>query len=314
MSETIAMCFNKKILAANAEILNPYGVDNMYDLVNQGKWTLPTMIQMSKAVTSDGSEDTKTYGFAAHIGAMDAFWKGSDLKWLEISNKGDLKIAEDQNSSRANSLVATLTEFYRSSAAKTTMAYYDDSYVFANAINQANPKCVTWNAGRSLFQMSPIVSITDFGFAELAFEFGMLPVPKYDGSQLMYKTTPGFEYSVCCIPRVAIGFEDLCTVLECLAIEGYNLTSPAYYSQTLRKQISDSAEDYAMWETIKNSIEIDTGRLFEVHRGIAWEAFRRALMGDKSSYDEIFDPFEGPLAVEVGVMNATVRTMEKKYS
>ncbi len=321
MGNTFAFCYNKDILEKNASILEKYGVISMYDLVNEGKWTLDTMLEMAKAVAAD-----KTYGLTGYLVATDAFYKAMDLKWMEIDANGQLVISEDQHSGRLDVALGKLVNFFKTSASAYIDYYATNLEYASNNGNVSNPKMPTWQNGQTLFILNPIMSITDYKFTELSFDFGVLPMPMYDTAQFKgsevagqgYKTTPDFEYSVVAIPRTASNVDQIGAVLQVLASEGANRTSPAYFSEVLKKQISDSPEDYAMWETIRGSIEMDPGRFFdnaagEANAGFSWSVMRSNIQMRRTTAAEDWASSGENRKQLVAQMNEAMAATELKY-
>ena len=280
---TFAFCYNKDILAKHPGILDQFGVDSMNELVSEGKWTLETMKTMAQAVT-----DEKYHGITGYHVAMDSFYKGCDLDWMEVDpSTGNQIISDDQYSGRANDVVKQLTTLFNSSASTVQVRQSQTYGEIAQAGNYSNPSNPEWQKGRSLFVFNSIISITDYKFNELSFDFGILPMPKYDEAQPAYKTVPDFEYSMCVIPRQAsdADAEIFGAVLTAMASEGYVRITPCYYYEVMQQESSDSPENYAMWMLIQRSAELDGGRLFDwqIAGCGVWGCFRSALANKEDS-------------------------------
>ena len=306
MGQTAMICFNKNMLAANTEILNEFEVSSIYELVEKKKWTLPNMIKISRNFEAEGEKDgADTFGCAvAHATPLDAFYKASDLKWMEKQEDGSVAISNDQHSNRANEVVKQLVEFFKTASGVVNDGATDGTFVGD----------ISWNGGRTLFYQNAISAIISGRFSEKEFAFGVLPMPMFDENQEAYKTCPGFYYSLYSIPRAVTVPEEVCCVLECLASEGYRHVAPAFYSETLRKQSSDSVDDYKMWETIKNSIEMDGGRLFDwqFEQCRCWGLFRSAVFAGNTGMTEQWERYGGTLISEAKLLNTKMKTLEKK--
>lgn len=312
MGMTFAFCYNKNILKRTPGILDEFEVDSMYDLVMDGKWTIESMRKMATAVATN-----RTFGITGYTVATDAFYKGCDLNWMEVDpSTGQQIISEDQNSSKANTVVSTLTKLFNSSASAVRLQQ-DTTLETAVEGNDSNPINPEWQKGRSLFVFNSIVSITDYKFNELSFDFGVLPMPKYDEEQDGYRTVPDFEYSICIIPR-QVSVEDaeiFGSVLTVLASEGFMRTARAYYSETLKKQSSNSVEDYNMWDTIKKSIDLDGGRLFDwqIAGCSVWGNFRAALANKEESLAGKWGSNGTMMVSDAEAMNQKMQALEAQY-
>lgn len=313
MGMTFAMCYNKNILKRTPGVLDQFGVDSMYDLVMDGKWTLESMRVLAQAVTTN-----RTYGITGYHVAMDAFYKGCDLDWMEVdSATGNQIISDDQNSGRANNVVSQLTKLFNSAASAVEVKQNMNYGELAVAGNFSNPSNPEWQKGRSLFVFNSIVSITDYKFNELSFDFGVLPMPMYDEEQSGYKTIPDFEYSICIVPRQIsdADAEIMGAVLTVLASEGFMRTARAYYSEVLKKQSSNSVEDYNMWDTIKKSIDLDGGRLFDwqIAGCGVWGCFRNALANKEDSLAAKWAASGQTMISDAEAMNQKMQALEAQY-
>ena len=313
MAMTFAFCYNKNILKRTPGVLSQFGVDSMYDLVMDGKWTLESMRILANAVTTN-----RTCGITGYHVAMDAFYKGCDLDWMEVDPAtGDQIVSDDQNSGRANDVVRQLTSLFNSAASTVGVTQDRTGRELAQANNTSNPSNPEWQKGRSLFVFNSIISITDYKFNELSFDFGVLPMPMYDEEQSGYKTVPDFEYSMCVIPRQVsdADAEIFGAVLTVMASEGFMRTARAYYSEVLKKQSSNSVEDYNMWDTIKQSIDLDGGRLFDrqFDKCNIWNCFRTALANKEDSLAGQWASAGQTMIGEAEKINRTMRDLEAGY-
>ncbi|MBO5939143.1 MAG: hypothetical protein J6Q82_06560 [Clostridia bacterium] len=309
----IAFFYNKDILSQYSSSLAALGATSMYDLVQQKKWTIDNMLTLSKAV-----KDT-SYGLAVYLVSMDAFYKASDLKWMEVNDQGQQKISDDVHSGKMDSLLSKFLA-YENDPSSAMRLYYSINLEYAsNNGNRSNPIMPEWKKGQALFTVQPLLSVNDFKFHELGFDFGVLPMPLYDSDQTAYKTTPDFEYSVVAIPRNATGIDELGAVLQVMASEGQSRILPAYYEATMKMKPSDDAKEYEMWKTVLNSVELDPGRMFDyvagaAQSGFSFAGFRVCLQLQKTTTEEYWLTNGQNMQNYVNDMNVTMAQLEAKYN
>ncbi len=322
MGNTIGFCFNKDILSQKSQVLEQFGVTSMYELVQQGKWTIDNFITISRAVAAKN-----TYGFTAYIVPMDAFFKGVGLNWMEVNANGQQEMSDDISSGRTNTVLGKLSPFFRTDAAAVRLGYDVNLDYATNNGNKSNPSNPEWQKGQSLFVLNAMLSITDFRFTELGFDFGVLPMPMYDETQydindkaLGYRTIPDFEYSIICVPRQVKGvtLDQVGAVLQVMASEGQARIATPYFEEVMKKQEADSADDYTMWETIKNSTVLEGGRLFtalggEDNDGFSFIMFRRSLQLKKNTVNEQWDGGAQKAKDLVANLNVEMAKIEAKY-
>jgi hypothetical protein len=317
MGNTIGFCFNKDILSQKAQVLDQFDVTSMYELVDQGKWTLENFIKISRDVAAKN-----TYGFTSYIVPMDAFYKACDLNWLEVNANGQQELSADQSSGKTNTALQMLSTFFRTDAAAVRLAYDLNLNYATNNGNKSNPSNPEWQNGQALFVLNAMLSITDFKFTELGFDFGVLPMPKFDQAQAEYKTIPDYEFSIVAVPRTVQGekLNEVGAVLQVMASEGKNRISKPYFEEVMKKQEADSADDYTMWETIKDSVELDGGRMFtgslqgDPNSHPTGIAFRRSLQLLKNTINEQWDGGKEKAQGLIVKMNNDLQKIESKYN
>ena len=313
MGSTIAFCYNKDILAKHPGILDQFGVDSMNELVAEGKWTLESMKKLAQAVT-----EGKTCGITGYHVSMDAFYKGCDLDWMEVDpTTGNQIISDDQHSDRANDVVKQLTNFFNSSVSTVEVQQNQNHGEIAQPGNFANPSNPEWQKGNSLFVFNSMMSIKDYRFNDLHFDFGILPMPMYDEDQTAYKTVPDFEYSVCVIPRYLsdTDAEIFGAVLTAMASEGYVRITPCYYYEVMQQEPTDAPEDFAMWMLIQRSAELDGGRLFDwqIAGCGVWGNFRNALAWKHDSLAGQWELIGQTMIDDAEKMNQKMKELEAQF-
>lgn len=81
-----------------------------------------------------------------------------------------------------------------------------------------------------------------------AFDYGVIPFPKYDTAQKDYRTTARATYSSFCVPVTAKNADMSAAVLECFASESYRQVSPAYFETALKVKYSRDDETSQMFD------------------------------------------------------------------
>ena len=276
--------------------LSTKGASSLYDLVNKGEWTLGTMIEFCKNVGSsvdDIKDSSDTFGFACSPISIDAFYQGSGLSSISTNNDGSIALSDDLSSQKVHDLIEKLVVFFNGKDAVSS-GIYSGTEIEALA---------SWTEGKTMFYVEPVASAK--GYSNKGLKFGILPVPKYAADQEGgYITTPGFHYTMWSVSRTkdtellkAIG-----AGLECMASESYRLTSPANYDTMLRAQTSDSTEDYKMWDVIKASVEIESGRVMDdAFKQKTWSLFRDSVMTRTTDY--MSDYAKASTDLNQGVLN-----------
>ncbi len=204
------------MVGVNMSLVKDYaGLENPYDLVDSGNWTLDTMLAMMDAVDADidgNGEMSWEDLYGAALSAEDAFplLYGAGVR---ISFRDDYGLPL---------LTCSTDETFYNTFTKIAQQLYSDSpYVYDTEVNEA----VGISSQDMFLERHSLFYITDIGslgnLRDMDDEFGVLPIPKgtvYQEDYISY--LPG---DVSALGVMITGRNLLRTgiVLENLAAEGY---------------------------------------------------------------------------------------------
>ncbi len=221
--------FYNKSLAADLDL--PADVDN-------GKWTLGRMLELSKQAYTDGIPS-----FSAAYSAVDALYIASGLRYTERgTGENYLELSPDYNSSKTIILLNNLTELQESGIARLYSPHYLDDF----------------SKGTTLFCLAPLSCAEDHNTAGI--DYGILPPPLFDEKQSDHFTYVYREYTLWSISRDSENKTMLTASLECLASESYRNTSPAIFEYDLKRSYYDPESDCAqVYDMMRESVKLDLG-------------------------------------------------------
>ena len=246
---TCAILFSKTLVEQN-------NLENPYELVESGKWTLDKMLEMCSQVHADLNGDGK-YDANDRIGAiiwddtMMAFVNASGVTCCTMNDNGELTLT--LNDERTMEFFDKLPSFY---ADEIAYAYQRVSYDITTPINMfAN------NQALFFAQLLDLVSY----LRDMETDFGLLPQPKASEEQQEYYNTIGSWHSVfLCIPAMQEDAERTGIIIESLAAESYNVVTPAYYEQTLVGKYVRDEESVATLDIILATRVYDLGWFYGI--------------------------------------------------
>lgn len=252
------------VIFYNVGFAEAWGRKDIASMVMEGKWTLDALIELSKSiyVDQDGSgskSDADDYGFTqAQYLDSDAFYSGAGLKFFKIDPTGDRFVmsSSDLTSQKAADLNEKLYAFFDDPSSYTGTPYsLDGKYALPFA------------EGRALF-CHGVLGLADMGgeFSVLDFEYGILPIPKYDENQEQHITTLSNKAVFWGINNYLITERELMNsaVIESMSRFGYNTVTPALFEVTMKMRFGASSKTLAsdMFDLIRDSVRIDLGKLF----------------------------------------------------
>jgi hypothetical protein len=245
----------------NKDLLKDLGVDHnyLYDLVDEGKWTLEEMYKLVESYYQDidqsGSKtENDGYGLRSYKYHLDAFYVGAGLKYAEIDNnttdpKKLVVVSADYGSKKSIDLNDRLGQLFTS----------DHAY-------NAEPKTTFATRQNDIAEVTRIRDIREFfkdGVEEC--EYGVLPLPKYDEKQEEYKCVAGNPFTLWGIysgnydlqrEESAAGF------IEWAGYYGMINTTEAIFEYLFKGRYADQPDDANSFDVIRRTTSFDIGRIF----------------------------------------------------
>ncbi len=269
----------------NMDLLENLQLEDPIELVDNKKWTLDKLIEISKGIYQDTDQDGSvsigdTYGFTSTYFHLDAFYSGSGLRLIEQTGNDSepLKISDDFFGQNAVDLVDKLGAWFKTGDAfckeRSGGFAYDTPFI----------------EGRSVFVQNRVYMADNYyqnaALRSVDWEYGILPTPLYDESQDNYITLLGNPITLWSVMDSAADPSMSSAVIECFASEGYRKTSPALFENNMKYRYTPDTEgkgDSArMFDLIRENINFDLGRLFSNDLNYMSEMPSEAAAGSRS--------------------------------
>ena len=251
---TTAMVFNKKMQA-------DYGIENLYKLVDEGKWTLDKLLELCKLVSIDVDgngkfDDKDAYGLLYQRDTMTSFLSGCG-EFMGRKDENDLPVLT-LNTPKALEVLDKLYDIL-----------YDERYCF-HVMKFFDPTSIGFTDGmntifqddRGLFMWIRMADVENLRTMDT--DFGILPIPKYNEAQAEYlQTVNPYVGVVTSIPQCAGSFETASAVVEYMSYESKYILQPAYYEVVLNNKIARDEESGKMLDIIFGNRAYDVGDVFD---------------------------------------------------
>lgn len=239
---------------------------NLYEVVNDGKWTVDYMDKLIVDLYRDLNGNTlrdegDIFGFnAAQDGCqLAALLYGCGARMIELDK--DLNLVNSIATEKAINALTKLSSLF---------------IVNEGSVHQSDPAQAAAKSRRALFSNGIVIfsslQVQDLLRDELrAFEddYGVLPLPKYDEDQEEYYTLVDGGANIMVFPSNAS--EDkrelLGAVTEAMSAATYNDVTPKYCSIALEQKGARDDESMAMIRMILDSRVIDFGYLYDGFSG-----------------------------------------------
>ncbi|MBQ8849419.1 MAG: hypothetical protein IJ011_03685 [Clostridia bacterium] len=222
--------FNKALAEVHSDT-----VGDLYQTAIDGNWTADVMLQMVKNVgtyTNSTSGD-QIYALASIKGseASDGFLYAWDAWLTQEDNNGMHTVVTDADYTKLSNAFDLMCDFWYESGGAHLLAKSQENYDF-------------FTQGYALFDIDVLYHY-DSGWKhlnEITDGFGILPLPKYDDTQLEYYTGVQDAHNVLSIMENGMksDFDMVSAVLELMCAENYSTVRPEYIKTTVKGQFLDA--------------------------------------------------------------------------
>jgi len=276
---TWAVLFNK-------DLTEGFALEDHYQIVKDGKWTLDVLYTNSKAATRDLNGDgeiteTDQWGAVHQHECAFTYYAASGQKAV-VKNSDDLPVL-DFNNDRTISVLDKVIAFMSDGEAQIKADDYSGKY--ANPWDEITTK--VFNESRALYLITNFDMVKTLRNMEAS--FGIIPLPKYDAAQTEYYNTMQYNNAtLICIPLSASNLERSGAILEAWAAESVSTVTKAYYDITLKGKVMRDDESSEMLDVIFTTRVIDQGIFFNWSNmsGFFTGFSNRKTMDFSSQYDK----------------------------
>lgn len=273
----------------NKDLVTSYNLENPYDIVNDGQWTLDKYYELAKQVHkmngSSMSYDPSVgdvYGALAQSYDCYLFMLGAGQPMMRTNSDGlpEFRVTDEVNVSTFNKIMDIMLDETYVGVADFKGAWYSGVYsqevdIFCN--------------GNALFMPGKIAQVSNEKLRDADIRYGILPMPKYDAElQKEYTTSVNVYWcQVLCIPLSNVSKLDAtCYALEAMAYYGKEMVTPEYYDRTLTYKRLQDDESRDMLDLIFRNRTYDLAGIFDFGtvngNGAGSLYFYTSLLGDKS--------------------------------
>ncbi|MBQ2708642.1 MAG: hypothetical protein IJF67_10280 [Clostridia bacterium] len=247
----------------NQQRLDTLGIsENMYELVHSGKWTLDKLGEYAKLGYHDANGNTTPdYGdtFGLTLGDQNKF-----IGWQFASGAQMVRMGKDGyelalGSEHVNDVFDKVFNLLLKTEGVLIPEGNNDNNTLAVAAGGGNYADKTFMEGNATFTAS-LVGDAGTILADVKFDYGILPYPKYDEAQENYVSAVQ-RFASFAIP--AYGDVDMGgAILEAWSSEAYRTLQPEYFETTLKARYSADDEMAGIFDLLRETIRFDIGDYF----------------------------------------------------
>ncbi len=238
----------------NKSMIDELNLEDPYQLVRDGKWTIDKMCEMASVATADNGDTVwdvnDTYGFSCPgTWYTNSFIFSADIPFIEKNEDGDFYLAFD------NERAYTLLEKMDALINGPDTYYFDDRGLNGDAafVDKALPI----ESDRCLFTLYALNML--YKIRNVETDFGILPYPKLDEEQENYISNDWT--GLMCVP-MSLKLESyymVGDVIELLAYHSEEEVIPTYIDTTLGTKLSRDDESKEMIDLVFDTCSFNAG-------------------------------------------------------
>lgn len=227
------------VMLFNKRLTEEYGIEGLYETVDDGKWTIDYFSNLVKDIHNDLNGDTvydanDFYGFGTDNYAMVDSWSKA-LGLIAIDNSGD----------------EPKLDFYKESTVDAYKKLYDLYFDNPGVYGKFEAFQARWKMfipGNCVFTNSQIGDLLNDDMRNMKDDYGVLPYPKLNETQKDYRTHLDGTYSAQMITITAPdeNLERTGTIVEALNAYSREYTIPALYDVALKVKASRDDDSVRM--------------------------------------------------------------------
>ena len=231
----------------NADLYGNFFTENVYNIVNEGKYTLDKVKEWSEVVYRDLDGDGE---------------KDMEDQWgltLQPQDPVDsLMYACDVTLSKMDSDGVPTLDFPKEK-------FFNVHEKIYNLLNHTEGACFTTEVENDIAQRflngTQMIFFSKLSrasqFADMTSDYFILPLPKYDEAQKQYISTIHDSVTLFGIPLLATGTDELGAVLEVYASNMLKYHTPAYFDVALKHRYSRDEESGKILDMVKSTVVND---------------------------------------------------------
>ena len=237
---------NIRSLYFNKQIIENHGLENPYDIVDSGKWTIDKFIEMAEKTVSDADgngvmTDTDSYGYIGYVELVtDLMLCGTGIKYIDKDHDTGMLI----DGTTGEKTVDVYSKIYRLLwSGSTTFDIRQPRFSqYLRGLGDRIQEQL-FVEDRALFY-SECMAWTRV-LREMEADFGVLPPPKYDEAQDRYYSII-IDPFMQMIPITAKNAERTGNILDVLAAASHDTVVDAYVNVTLSGKVARDADTVRM--------------------------------------------------------------------
>jgi len=261
----------------NKSIAENYQIGDMYSIVNEGKWTIDKLQELSASIYSDINGNSEhdmedLYGIICdQVTGLDAYREAFDIPNTGRDDEGYPTLTV--NTPKMAEAIEKLYTLYYENEGSHVEYYWEKYDYFTN--NQA------------LFIPARVITLYD-QLRGMEIDYGVIPYPKFNEEQEEYLTGLVDNYSLICVPTTAGDPDFSGFMIEALSAETYRSVVYQYYDVALQTKYTRDDQSIEMLDTIMAGRNYDIATMLASSMGGSRTIIRKMIVDKNNNFASFY--------------------------
>ena len=248
----------------NKDLIKQNDLENPYDLVESGDWTLDKMYSMIKAVAKDDGDGVMDingddiWGLVGYAFDCYKYIAGCNSPQVHKNSNTDLPYLAMVEPHSIDAFEKVFNIFMDNSCVAYTERFYRWNDPLAHTVTG------TFYNNKALFFASRIDTVSSAAMTESTVKYGILPQPKFNKEQKNYTSVvdPYHFYCLSIPNNQNLDFDFVTFAIEAMAYTSKVYVTPEYYNRTLQLKRFDDQDSTRMLDIIFSNRIADLSIVF----------------------------------------------------
>lgn len=287
-------------------------IPDLYQTVNEHKWTIDYQIELCKEFWVDTDADSKSSaedicGFISNgdqIG-VDPYW--SAFKLPILTKDADNYLVYSVDLERTTGAVEKMIKLFWDT---------DGVYSFDHESSDGEQKKIAkkFSEGTAAMATLRLIEVEDEYLRDMSESYGIIPMPMLNEEQDDYHSYAHDQMTAFGVTNTTPmdRREMLGAFLEAMASESYRYITPAYYEVALKSKYVNDPASWAMLDIVTENLYIDAGVLYTKSINSVHQMFRTLVGNNSGGAATRFNSIKRPTEAAVDKLNEQLREVADK--
>lgn len=279
----------------NVGMAEDLGIEDLYDLVRNGEWTIDALAEYAELALKDDGDDiwdhNDTWGISNGDDPVHNLYIGSGYKFINKNDDGSFYYEYREDEATTDVMIDILEKVMYAD-------WFWNSWLKRDLGSDFQPK---FSEGKSLFSFSKAKSCIEL--KTMKENYGILPIPMYDTNQEQYYSqVSNYHDSLFAIPMSAVGNTEIIgAAIELMSYYSYYNIYDNFFETIIQNRGTRDAESKEMLGIIFETRTYDMGLLYDPV-GISDKVLRYTSTGE-TNVISFWDTYKEPLKQAIEDLN-----------